>query len=132
MALLIFSHWQVIKKGSKHKGFVRNGLKDVQVNILDITPKLCQEKYIHNLYKFIGAYPQGGDWSCDFCWGRHTNRGLLQTEIEKFEIVQHYTVVNPVPYVKILHNRSCATCLQCARRRVCHMSTHLPGAQLSF
>ena len=26
---------QVIKKGSKHKGFVRNGLKDVQVQNFD-------------------------------------------------------------------------------------------------
>ena len=27
----------------------------------------------------------------------------------------------------VFNPRWCATCLQCAKRRVCHMSTHLPG-----
>merc|ERR1712032_1644537 len=32
---------------------------------------LCQEWP----ERCAGTHPQGGNWSCDICWGRHTNRG---------------------------------------------------------
>merc|ERR1719243_452843 len=68
--------YKVIKKGSKHKGFVRNGLKDVQARIRkgetglvifagDVTPievmchmpAVCEEK-------------EGRERPGDLCWGR--------------------------------------------------------------
>ena len=94
---------KVIKKGSKHKGFVRNGLKDVQVRSQLLFSQMMVN-VLHNTFLFsfwslfewtencwmhvflIGTNSQRGNWSCDICWRCHSHWGLFRWALVGFWI----------------------------------------------
>ena len=96
------SYQKVIKKGSKHKGFVRNGLKDVQVSSHILLSFLICSKCSTiqwfffsslfwgemELFSYIiftpGTNSQRGNWSCDICWRCHSHWGLFRWALVGF------------------------------------------------